>query len=522
MRLNLFGRGRPLRWAVTFTCQLSFLFFGYDQGFMGGVITVPNFQKTFNHPRPVIIGITLAIFSLGALFGCIFNVIFGDLLGRRKSIGLAMVWVCIGAVLQASSYQLAQLMVGRFVGGFGVGIVSATVAMYQAEMCEAHIRGRLFCSQLIFVTLGVILALYLDYGMIHTTGSASWRVPVAVQLIFVLICAICILGLPESPRWLYSRGRSLEGLRVLCDIYDRNEDDPKIRSEQLEILRSIELELAGSHFAWKHVFKQDTVRTSRRILVSCGVVVMNQLAGINLLIYYMPTILIGSIGTSVDNAILITGCVGVLLCLSTGLITALVDRVGRRGPLLYGSLGCGINMMIISILLALKDSTDSKGLAAASIAFFFLFAFFYAIGTGTLAWGFAAELLPLHSRGTGTAVAAAGNWLVNFGIAMLSPVLISTISWKTYLIFMSFNLTAVPLIYFFVPETMNLTLEEIDLIFVDPHTSPVAAAKRLQQTRIRNLELGQRAFVEKFEEAIQATTVHHEISTQEDPVPQKK
>lgn len=112
-----FSPGRSTRTAIAITCGQAFFLFGYDQGVFGGLITNSNFLDTIGHPAPGLLGIIVSIYNLGCLFGCVLNFIWGERLGRRMAIMSAMVFIAVGAVIQASSYGVPQLMFGRFITG---------------------------------------------------------------------------------------------------------------------------------------------------------------------------------------------------------------------------------------------------------------------------------------------------------------------------------------------------------------------------------------------------------------------
>jgi MFS family permease len=131
---------------------------GYDQGVFSGIISNPDFLNIVKHPSSGKLVIIVSIYNLGCLTGCILNLLFGEALGRRRAMWVAMLWVIAGAALQTSSFGQAQLMVGRFVTGIGTGIDTSTVPMYQAELSEAHQRGRLVCSEALFVGVVSLLA----------------------------------------------------------------------------------------------------------------------------------------------------------------------------------------------------------------------------------------------------------------------------------------------------------------------------------------------------------------------------
>ena len=175
-------------------------------------------------------------------------------------------------------------MVGRFVTGIGTGIETSTVPMYQAELSEAHSRGRLVCSEPLFVGVGIVIAYFFDYGMsfVSYPPGIAWRLPISCQMIFAFIVVVLVFGLPESPRYCYQKGRNEEALQILCEVYDREPDDVKIQSEQADVLAALELERLHGEYRWRNILKRDKVQTGRRVLLAYGMQFMNQMGGINL------------------------------------------------------------------------------------------------------------------------------------------------------------------------------------------------------------------------------------------------
>ena len=166
-------------------------------------------------------------------------------------------------------------MVARFVTGMGTGIETSTVPMYQAELCEASKRGRLVCSEPLFVGVGIVIAYFFDYGMSFVGGPISWRLPIACQMIFAFVAIVMIFGTPESPRYCYKMGRKEEALQILCDVYDRPPDHPKILKEQAEILEAVDWEVQEGEYKWRNILKQDKVQTGKRVLLAYGMQFMN-------------------------------------------------------------------------------------------------------------------------------------------------------------------------------------------------------------------------------------------------------
>lgn len=486
MYFNLFKPGRQTQLAIMFTCQLAFVLFGYDQGVFSGIVGNEHFLRTMNHPNDTLTGVIVSIYNLGAFAGCIINFFTGDLLGRRRSIWFAMMFIIVGATLQTSAFSLPHMLVARFITGIGTGIDTSTVPAYQAELSEAHRRGKLVCSEPLFVGVGIVISYFFDYGMSYVTTPASiaWRLPIACQMLFAFLVIFLVFGLPESPRYCYEKGRSEEALQILCKVYDRRPEDAKIRREQDDILEALQLEQEKGQYRWREIFKRDRLQTGKRVLLAYGMQFMNQMGGINLVVYYTPTALTENVGLPRNQALIIGGFVQVMFVIGSLYPTFFSDKVGRRKPMLWGSAALGFCMMMIAILLSFQGSVR-KATSSAAVAFFFLYMLAFGASVNCIPWCYVPEILPLHARSKGMGVGISANWLWNFFVVMITPILLGRLPWQGYLIFMATNFLFVPLVYFCYPETANLTLEEIDLIFADHSKGSVKLSLEMRKEKLQ-------------------------------------
>jgi MFS family permease len=149
---------------------------GYDDGVIGGLLTSPNFESTFNL-NSTLQGTVTSLFVVGALFGCLTSSFLNGAYGRKAIAHVGALVLCVGSVLQCSSYVLAQLLVGRIVAGVGLGLIVSNIIMWQSELSPTHIRGRLVASALSFLILGQLIAYWLEYGISGSQGSFAWRFP---------------------------------------------------------------------------------------------------------------------------------------------------------------------------------------------------------------------------------------------------------------------------------------------------------------------------------------------------------
>lgn len=222
-----------------------------------------------------------------------------------------------------------------------------------------------------------------------------------------------VWGLPESPRWLAKRGREQEAIEVLCAVHDLREDDPYIVGEITAIRAALKIEEGVQNFS--SLFKKDILQTRRRVVLAWFGLFMNQWSGINLVVYYMPTVLVQNVGMASGRATLIAGFVELMFVVGNTLPAFFLDRMGRKKTMM---IGCGLLsgcMLCISVLLSFgKQATSS-----ASIAFFFLYMLIFGASVNVVPWVWGPEILPLQARTRGTAISVSAHWMWNFCIVMI-------------------------------------------------------------------------------------------------------
>ncbi|PYH74803.1 sugar transporter-like protein [Aspergillus vadensis CBS 113365] len=467
VKINMYGRGLSLRLAIMFTCQAAFALFGYNQAVFSGIINNADFLAIVHHPTTAVMGIIVSIYNLGCLLGTAVAFLTSDNLGFRKSVWLAMCIIIIGATVQTSSYSKTQLLVSRLFTGIGIGIMTTTVPVYQAELCEARKRGMYVCTQPLAVGVGITIAYWYDYGMSYVDGPINWRLPIASQVIIAILVIILLLGLPENPRWLCRQHRRQEALQVLSDFYDLPLDHPTVTQEAENIFRAIDD--GRPEYKWSEIFKKDELHTGRRILLAYGLQFTNQMGGAPLIV----VILEDNVGLDAKLSLLLSGVIQLMFVIGAFYPIFYSDRLGRRSPMMWGSFGLFVCLLMISILLSFKGTNLEKSAATASVAFFFLYMLIYGATINCIPWVYGPELLPQHVRTKGQAIGISANWLWSFFVNMISPTLIRDLAWKGYLIFVAFNLVFIPIVYFYYPETANLSLEDIDSLFGVQKAQPI-------------------------------------------------
>ncbi|KAL5001775.1 hypothetical protein BDV10DRAFT_203332 [Aspergillus recurvatus] len=466
--------GKTLSLAITATAGSGFLLFGYDQGVMSGLLTGDAFVRTFpeidttegGHGDSSLQGTVVAIYEIGCFFGAIMSLLVGERLGRRWCIMAGSVILSIGAALQATSYGIPQMIVGRIVAGVGNGLNTSTIPVWHSELSKASSRGKGLAIELVINIFGVMTAYWVDYGMSYVNNESQFRFPLALQILFAVVTFFGILVLPESPRWLIAHDRHAEARQVLWSVQPNarliNQDDPIINMEMAEISRTMaEERQAAEEGSFKMLLKDGPQRFRHRTLLAMGGQMMQQLSGVNLITYYNTVIFEQSVGMSHNLALLLAGFNGVAYFLSTFVPVWAIDRLGRRKLMLFAAGGQCACMAILAG--TVYDGGFSAGIVATVMLF--LFNFFFGVGLLAVPWLLPAEYAPLAIRTRTAALATATNWIFTFLVVEITPVSISNIGYRTYIYFAVFNFCFLPIIYFFYPETRNLTLEQIDRLF---------------------------------------------------------
>lgn len=272
---------------------------------MGGVVNnkafLNNFDMNFDQDGKLI-GTIVAIYDVGCCIGALMSSIYSDRLGRRASILLGCVSMLLGAITQTSAYNKAILITGRVISGLGMGVINSTVPVLQvssstqprsvdfltmkAEMSVPRSRGRSACIQLTTLNFGIMLAYWIDYGFSTIRSSASWiwRVPIGLQLVFILTLIALTLAIPESPRWLIAHGHRSAAQRIFARLAALRTDDLRIVEEVNAVADSLDCQRELGAGSWVEVVRNDRIHSRERFMLACGIQMAQQLGGINALI----------------------------------------------------------------------------------------------------------------------------------------------------------------------------------------------------------------------------------------------
>ncbi|KAL3419218.1 hypothetical protein PVAG01_09440 [Phlyctema vagabunda] len=489
-------KGRSLGLAISTIATTGFLLFGYDQGVMSGIISADPFNAFFPETKDnsVYQGFVTAIYEIGCLLGAAFILTFGDRTGRRKAMMLGGFIMIIGVIIQITPVKghsaTAQFIVGRTVTGIGNGINTSTIPTYQAECSRTTNRGLLICIEGGIIAFGTLIAYWIDYGASYGPADLTWRFPIAFQIIFGIILIVGVYFLPESPRWLLTKDRHEDGLKVIAAIYGLETTDEETKLQKTIIMDSIAASgHAGGNTPFSALFTGGKTQHFRRMLLGSSSQLFQQIGGCNAVIYYFPILFQDAIGTSHNLALLLGGVNMIVYSAFATVSWFIIERAGRRKLFLWGTVGQCLSMLLVFACL-IPQGGKGPSAVGAGVGLFTYIAAFGATWL-PLPWLYPAEINPLRTRARANAVSTITNWMFNFLIVMVTPVMISSIGWGTYCFFAVINACFLPIIYFFYPETARRSLEEIDLIFAKGYLeniSYVKAAEQLPRLNDREIE----------------------------------
>ncbi|TFL05164.1 hexose transport-related protein [Pterulicium gracile] len=473
--------------------------YGYEQGAYSQVLVMPSFT---NNPHFARIasdasykGWSVSTLPLGGWVGALANGYCCDRFSRRWAIFSGGVVCLVGTGLTAGAQNAAYMFVGRFFIGLAAGSLSAATPLYNSEISAPELRGSLVSWQQFQICCGIAVSYWAGYGTnyISETHSVAWRLPLAFQGVpAILLCVLCLF-IPYTPRWLVKQNRTDEALQTLAYLRNRSVDDELVKLEFLEIRAEeifavetmherhpdykkggLRMELAnfGSLFITRQMF--------RRTAVACLMQFFQQMSGIDNIVYYAPMIF-GDLGLpGKTTSLLASGVNGIIFVLATIPAILLIDRVGRRPLLIAGGLGMAVCLIIISAIIARFESDwPSHGAGGWAVAaFIWLYLANFGFSWGPCSWTVISEVFPLSTRSYGVALAASTNWMMNFVISEISPVMLEDITYGTYLFYLAFMLMGVAYVIWVLPETRGKSLEEMDLAFGS--TQAVEEAERME------------------------------------------
>lgn len=427
-----------LIWSVT--AALAGFLFGFDTVVISGADK--KLQALWGSSDAFHGTVVMAMALWGTVVGALFGGIPTNRLGRKKTLIIIGVLYTVSAVGSALANDPFVFAFFRFVGGLGVGASTIAAPAYISEIAPAKDRGRLVALYQFNIVFGILIAFLSNY-LLNGIGEHAWRWMVGVEAFPAVIYTVLMLSVPKSPRWLLSKSRNDEAKKVLS-IINPNEDTEKLL---LGLQSSNQAEIKNENIFLK--------KYRLPLTLAFLIAMFNQLSGINAFLYYAPRIF-EEAGLGESTALLSSIGIGVTNLVFTLLGVFLIDRLGRKTLIYFGSVG-----YIISLgLVACAFFFEWTGMAVP--IFLFLFIASHAIGQGAVIWVFISEIFPNHLRASGQSFGSSTHWFLAALIPALIPLLFSTIgAGVVFLFFAIMMVFQLLFVIFMMPETKGVSLEEL-------------------------------------------------------------
>jgi sugar porter (SP) family MFS transporter len=340
----------------------SYVVFGYNQVNLGGLLSLPDWNSRFplidttgsdSRHTATIQGLVVSTFTLGAMPGSLSCIFAADRYGRRPVIFFAACLSLVGQAIEASSYELGQLIVGRVIAGFAVGQLSTVAPLLLSECTRAIHRGRQVVLCGTFLCLGYAISSWVNYGFYQIrTGPIPWRVPITLSAFFALLILVAIIMFPESPRWLVQKNRISEAVAVLAAFRNVSVDDPGIQTEVETIQLSFEMTRGNSSNnlkSLKSMLSQGKDRVIYRFLLCIGIQFCQQMCGGNVISVYSTVIFTDSLKVEANTAHLISALMFTWKFASSFVSFYAIDRLGRRTCFMVSGAGMSLCMMALTV-----------------------------------------------------------------------------------------------------------------------------------------------------------------------------
>ena len=429
------------------------LIFGFDTAVISGANSALKKQFDLDNGG---LGLTVAIATVGTILGALIGGRLADRYGRKNllfAIGILYVMGSLGTALAPTH---AFLMAFRFFGGIGVGLSSVCAPIYTAEIAPARIRGRLVGLVQFNIVLGILLAYLSNYiiQMIITDEKVAWRWMLGVMLIPSVAFLLLLVTVPETPRWLMSRGRNKEAVEIsrrLCSTQAESEEQITEIREQLAADRT-----KGS---LSDFFSR---RYSKVIIFAFIIAMCNQLSGINAILYYAPEVM-KEAGASKDDAYLMSVAVGIMNLIATMAALTVIDKIGRRSLMIVGSIGYLLSLGFLTGVMFMYEGHFDSTSSMLVLVGLLLFIAAHAFGQGSVIWVFISEIFPNKVRGTGQSFGSLTHWVFAAITTYAFPTIIGKLGGGfAFLIFFVCMCGQLFWVLKMMPETKGVPLEEME------------------------------------------------------------
>ncbi|KAF1815175.1 general substrate transporter [Eremomyces bilateralis CBS 781.70] len=460
-------------WAIIFCCWGATTY-GFDSGLTTSIIGYPEFIEYFKFDS-VTLGALGSTYYAGNFFGSLCNIWLPDKFGRLRTIQFACILSFLGAGLQTGAPNLGVLLAGRAIGGIACGIIVAVCPLFASELSPPHVRGRVGGLYNVNINVSYMVTEWMGLGFSYVNGDLKWRLFIGLQIFCAAIMLLGSFWMPFSPRWLVSKGRYDEALRVLERLhrdggYDRGDggadEIPFYQREFNQIKAQIAYEQENPQLGLIGIIKRPSYR--RRLFIILFFFVFQQLTAIIPLQNYQ-VLLYQSLGLDGKLPLVLVGVWGTVGVIFSAVGASYFDRIGRRKSFFISMTLVTIGSILLTAFWATYEKTGNTVKTFGSLALWAMFVYLtgYALCLNAFGYAYTPEILPLPIRATGVATGFATMNGIIIMLVQVTPLALESITWKYFLIFVFMDVIFILGVFFHFPETANKPLEEIAALFGD-------------------------------------------------------
>ncbi|WP_097183357.1 sugar porter family MFS transporter [Blastococcus haudaquaticus] len=441
---------------VALVSAISGLLYGYDTGIISGALLQISDEFGIGSGWEQVIAASILA---GAVIGALVCSRLSERLGRRTTLLIVAAVFVVGSLAASLAPNPVTLSVARVVLGFAVGGATQTAPVYVAELAPSKYRGRLVLFFQIAIGVGILIA-----TIVGATERVDWRLAIGAAVVPSALMLLLMLRLPDSPRWLVKAGQDDRARQALEDVRPQGTDvSPELR----DIEELVEAERSASTSGWRGL-RKPWVRPA--LIVGCGLAIFTQLSGIEMIVYYSPTILTDN-GFSDSAALRVSVALGATYLITQLIGLAIIDRVGRRRLTLLTLPGAALALIVLGTFFV--TGNDGEAQVPYIVATLIVFMAFTAGGIQLMGWLTGSEIYPLATREAGAAAQSASLWGTNLLITLTLLSIIDTIgTGQTFWLYAAFNVAGFVFLYRRMPELTGRSLEQIEKRLSDGRFTP--------------------------------------------------
>ncbi|CAG7948124.1 unnamed protein product [Penicillium nalgiovense] len=466
----LMSRKRAYNWYISCVAASCMVLYGYDASVFNSVQGSKNWLAWMNNPNANTIGSINTAYTVGAIFGGFFlGGPCADFLGRKLGMGIGCLLVIVATFMQTFTphHNLACFLAGRCIIGIGQGIALTAGPIYIGELAPPEIRGKIMTFWQMFYSVGSFICFWINFACtknVPNLGEWDWKLVVIFQLLVPTMILALLPTIPGSPRWYIQKGNNIERAReALQRVRDTEEE---VERELLEIREAIEYEKEAISGNYSALWKDRSLR--KRMALALVLNAGQQVTGQGSLNSY-STKIYQKVFTSDSKIALINALNATFGIIFTLNAIWIIDRFGRKFLLIIGGIGMGLCMIIVAAVETetpqLPNGAKSEPVGISIVFLMFLFIFFYKPSWGATVWIWTSEIFSMNVRAQAVGMASQTQNIANAIVQQFFPIFLDNEGFYAFYMFAGINFLLAVFVWFLVPETKQVPLEEIDILF---------------------------------------------------------